>query len=103
MITTPNEAIKKIEKWFANDMNQPIAFWCNDVNDLFSQMFNTDRTFSNIYKTPKEIPAELVATCFEGVLMDDRVQDAIIESYKWDIDKYIEKQLNETDETELWN
>lgn len=103
MLTTPNEAIKKIEKWFANDMNQPIALWANDVNDLFSQMFNTDRTFSNIYKTPKEIPAELVSTCFEGVFIDDRVQDAIIESYKWDIDKYIDEQLNQNDETDLWN
>ena len=84
-------------------MNQPIALWANDVNDLYSQMFNEDRTFSNIYKNAKEIPDDLVDICFEGVLIDDRVQDAIIESYKWDIDKYIEKQLKEIDETDLWN
>lgn len=103
MKTTPDELIKKLQITYANDMNQPITFFIHDTDDLFNVMFSKDRKFSGIYRTAKEIPNEIVDSCFESVFLDDRVHEAIKDSYEWDINKHIAEVLDLKDETELWN
>ena len=103
MRATPNELIKKLQVMYSNDMNQPIVYLIHDRDDLFNLMFDKDRKFGRIYATPQLIPNEIVDSCFESLFIDDRVHEAIRESYEWDIDKQIEQILELKDESELWN
>ena len=106
MLLTPNEAIKKIQEWYKTDMEQPIMLLVDDVDNLFSILDNDSR-FKGLYKSEQDIPKEIIQKCFDGITNDDRVWDSIKESYAFDIDQHIDKEMEtqkdiETDEP-LWN
>lgn len=106
MLTTPAEAIKKIENWYKTDMNQPIALIVDDVGNLYETL-EADTRFAGLYKTDQDIPKELIDKCFGGVSNDEAVWKAIHDSYFFDIEQHIDKQVEaekeiETDEP-LWD
>ena len=103
MKSTPKELIDKLNREYVGQMDMPIAVFIHDVNDLHDVMFAQGRRFANIYATPKQIPTELIDICMEGLFIDDRVHEAIRDSYEWDINQFIDKELTIHDETELWN
>ena len=106
MLTTPAEAIKKIQEWYKTDMNQPIMLLVDDVDNL-SEMLQNDNRYAGIYPSKDDIPKEIIDKCFDGITDDDRVWEAIRDSYAWDIDKHIDNEMEATKDIEadepLWN
>ena len=99
MLTTPAEAIKKIQEWYKTDMNQPIMLLVDDVDNL-SEMLQNDNRYAGIYPSKDDIPKEIIDKCFDGITDDDRVWEAIRDSYAFDIDQQLLK-TNEADEVEI--
>jgi hypothetical protein len=103
MLTTPNEAIKILSEWYKGDMNQPISLLVDDMSHFFELMFGDEAKFAKIFKEPKDVPKELIANSFDGLTNDDRVWEAIKDSYEWDINKYLSEVVETTDDEPLWD
>lgn len=100
MLTTPSEAIKKIEEWYKTDMNQPIMLLVDDVDNL-SEILQNDSRFAGLYPSKDDIPKEIIDKCFDGITNDDRVWDSIKESYAFDIDQHIDTEMEKQKGLEL--
>ena len=100
MLTTPAEAIKKIQEWYKTDMEQPIMLLVDDVSNLYETLENDSR-FKGLYKSEQDIPKEIIQKCFDGITNDDRVWDSIKESYAFDIDQHIDTEMEKQKGLEL--
>ena len=86
--------------------NEPIGFSIYTRQDLYSDMFAPETTFDDIYKTPNDIPNEIVEVCLKNVFDDEYVSEAQVKSLEWDINKAFEKEVEQHERKEdemLWD
>lgn len=99
MITTPKEFIKWLKENYKADMNQPIAIILDDKSSL--REFISNR-FDDVFADPSNIPNELLDKCLSNVSDDDRVAEALNDSYDYDVRDFIDRYMQDKDDTELW-
>lgn len=98
--TTPKDFIAYLANTYQNDMNQPIMVLQDSRDSLKEFILNS---YDDVFANESQIPNELLDKCLSNLSDDDRVHEAINDSYKYDIQKYIDEYMQEHDDKELWN
>lgn len=98
MLTTPKEFIKWLQEY--KNQNQPISIILDDSVALKEYIVTE---FDDVFKSKDDVPDELVKKCFLNLGNDDRVHEAMTDSYDYDVKDYIDKYMQEHDDNELWD
>ena len=97
--TTPKEYIAYLKKNYQNNMNQPIVVFHDDKESVRELIYNV---FDDVFLRPDTIPDVLLEKCLSNLSDDDRVAEAISDSYKFDVKEYITEYMQNQDDKELW-
>lgn len=100
MITTPKELVAQLKEMYKADMNQPIAVLIDD-KEVFDEFILNN--FGDVFSSADELPKEIMLKCFSNLGNDDRVHEAINDSYKFDVKEYMDNFMQEYDDKELWD
>jgi len=97
--TTPKELIAYLKEAYKQDMNQPIVIMLDDKESVREFIYNG---FDDVFLRPDMIPDTLLEKCLSNLNDDDRVAEAINDSYRFDVKDYINKYMQNQDDKELW-
>lgn len=98
MVTTPKKLIKILQQYTSQDEVISVII---DTSTALKEYISKE--FSDVYSSADKVPDELVKLCFNNVDNDDRVADAIVDSYDHDVKGYIDRYMQEHDDNELWD
>ena len=106
---TAREAIKKLEDWYKDDLDQPITLFVFDRDEIWNDMVSdrSDEEVLDKYPTPKDLPKELVERMVNNLFEGDVVWEAIRDSEIWEWDNWHTEETKKTielnKEQELWD
>ena len=108
MLRTAREQIEQLQKYYGDDLDQPVQMVLYDRNEVWISAVDnsSDDELHKKYPTDKDLPKELVLQVLEGLFDSDDIWDTINGSLNWEWEKWHTQKEEEEEaeqDKELWD